>query len=69
METAVVVVDLDVDGLGNVLDGQGEGLVPPGVEVLVDGAASVHLLAANLELDVRVAGAWQHRGNIVCQYQ
>ena len=55
METAVVVKDLDVDGLVDVLDGDGKVLLPFGVQVLEDGATPVNLLAADLELHVRVA--------------
>lgn len=55
METAVVVEDLDVDGLIDVLDGDGERLVPLRIQVLVDGLASVYLLAPNLEFHVRIA--------------
>ena len=55
METAVVVKDLDVDGLVDVLDGDGKVLLPFGVQVLEDGATPVNLLAADLELDVWVA--------------
>lgn len=55
-----MVKDFHVDGLLDVVHGDGEGLVPPGVEVLVDDSTLVNLLSSHFELDVRVTGTWQH---------
>lgn len=55
-----MVKDLHVDRLLDVVHGDGEGLVPPGVEVLVDDSTLVNLLSSHFELDVRVTGTWQH---------
>lgn len=55
-----MVKDFHVDRLLDVVHGDGEGLVPPGVEVLVDDSTLVNLLSSHFELDVRVTGTWQH---------
>lgn len=57
METAVVVKDLNVNRLVDVFYGDGEALLPLGVQVLEDRPTPVHLLAADLELHIRVACA------------
>ena len=57
METAVVVKDLNVNRLVDVFYGDSEALLPLGVQVLEDRPTPVHLLAADLELHIRVACA------------
>ena len=57
-KTTIVVKDFDMHGCVRVLDRYAECLIPLGIEVLVDDAALVALLAGDLELDVRVTGAY-----------
>ena len=57
-ETSVVVEHFDMHGCVRVLDRDAERLVPLRVEVLIDDATLVALLAIDLELDVRITGAY-----------
>ena len=57
-ETSVVVEHFDMHGCVRVLDRDAERLVPLWIEVLVDNATLVALLAIDLELNVRVTGAY-----------